>query len=111
MFKTKVTRNKRVGKSNEKVIHISKSNDGLLSEKDIKNLYEAAKNQHKNAKHKDKRFLIRAMGKDKIYTFKGYHDNNLNIKSQKDYLEGKVEDPDAVSGFLSMEIQIAYDLE
>jgi len=108
MYNTKIVRDRKVGSSYEKVVHVSKNN-GYLNTDDIVGIYRSALNQYDKAGNKNAKFLIRAMNNKQIWIFKGYNDDDINIQSAEDYYEGKVVDPKVADKFISAEIQVLYD--
>jgi hypothetical protein len=99
-----VIENVRVGKGRKKVTKITKDK-GHINTNDIIAVYNNLNKKYGD----DKMIMIKAMGPDKFYTFKGYY-SDFNILTAEDYYEGRVADPKALDKFFWIEVGIADDI-
>ena len=72
---------------------------------ELEQIYEGLVNEFEESGETVK-ILVRAQNIDKIYTFKGFDDDGLNIESFEDYLQGKVRDTTKFEKFSELQFTI-----
>ncbi len=102
-YKTKVVRKRPLGEGYEKTVKITKENGKPLDTNDIFKVYDLVRHQ---AKDKNAKYLIRALGVERMFTFKKYYENKLTMKQFEEYYEGNVKDPQKFDKFDYVEITI-----
>ena len=105
-LKKEVIKNERVGRGHEKITKITKTK-GHLNTNDIIAIYNNI-----NARYGgDKKIMIKvkAMGRDKRMTFKGYY-TDFNMQTAEEYYEGRVVNPEVFDQFFFCEVYIADDI-
>ena len=97
-FLTKVIENVRIGNGFKKTVKIRPDGKKKLNSEDIMAIYNYVDDTYGD----DNKIMMRAMGRDKLYTFKGFG-TEFHMESAEEYYEGRVTDPKEFDEFLHQE--------
>ena len=103
-FLTKVIEDKRIGRAHMKTVKIRPDGKKKLNSEDIMAIYNYVDDTYGD----DNKIMIRAMGRDKLYTFKDFG-TEFHMESAEEYYEGRVADPKEFDEFYYVEVSIAHD--
>jgi hypothetical protein len=104
LFKKNLARSVTLGKTTEITYDFHKTRNGKntdLEIADIKQIYASAE---KELESQNVQTVVRVMGKDRIYTLKGYTDHDLTIDDYEDYLVNRVKDTDKFNKFFQLQL-------
>jgi hypothetical protein len=104
-LKKVVIKDERVGRGREKITRITKTK-GRLNTDDIIAIYNNINDRYGGG---NKKIMIKAMGRDKRMTFKGYY-TDFNMLTAEEYYEGRVVNPEVFDQFFFCEVYIADDI-
>ena len=76
---------------------------------ELKALYEGLINEAKK-KGDNIQVVVRAKNIEKMHTFKGWNDPNINIESFEDYLDGRVKETEKFEKFYEIQFTIKKKL-
>lgn len=103
-FLTKVIEDVRIGNGHKKTVKIRPAGKKRLTSQDIMAIYNHVDDTYGD----DNKIMIRAMGRDKLYTFKGYA-TEFHMETAEEYYEGRVANPKEFDEFYYVEVSIAHD--
>ena len=71
-----------------------KNKSTTITPEEVIELYDDVVRQARR-EHKQFKIMVRALSNARMFTLKGYDQDDLNIKTTQDYFQGKVKNPNA----------------
>ena len=95
-YEMNVTQNKLIGKTDEKRIQLFREDKKKISADEVKTIFKELK-KDLDSKNKQYKIFVRGMGVTHMHTLT--KDNELNIKNDAEYFEGRVRDATKFTDF------------
>ncbi len=102
-YNTTMIANKLIGKTDEKTVQIVRDDGKKISADDVKSLFKVLK-KDLDDKNKPYKIFVRGMGVTRYHTLT--KDNELNIKNDVEYFEGRVKNAGKFTDFFFLQITV-----
>ena len=103
LYKTTIIGTNIIGKTAEKIIQISRQDHKKIKADEIKILFKEIK-KNLDKKGKQYKIYVRGMGGIRFHTLT--KNNELNVKNDAEYFEGRVKSPDIFTDFYFLQITV-----
>lgn len=95
--------NKLLGKTDEKNVQITRADNKKISADEVKEIFNNLK-QDLDRKGKDYKIFVRGLGITRLHTLT--KDNELDVKNDAEYFEGKVKNSAKFTDFFLLQITV-----